>query len=134
MKLFRRLFYILFSFSFIIAGVQWQIDQSTIEKLVIHINFDVKTQGDLEPFTLLIGLPNNELPALNVRGLNKRKNPFIIENDNGGVRWINQQKVRMLETATLEVNPSIGDNYYYENFIIEISLTPSSKTLVSANK
>ncbi len=124
----------MFSFSFIIAGVQWQIDQSTIEKLVIHINFDVKTQGDLEPFTLLIGLPNNELPALNVRGLNKRKNPFIIENDNGGVRWINQQKVRMLETATLEVNPSIGDNYYYENFIIEISLTPSSKTLVSANK
>lgn len=134
MKLFRRLFYILFSFSFIIAGVQWQIDHSTVEKLVIHLNFDVKTQGDLEPFTLLIGLPNKELPTLNVRGLDKQKSPVITENDDVGVRWINQQKVRRLETATLEINPSIDNEYYYQNYIIEISLSPSSKMLVSANK
>ncbi len=134
MKFFRRLFSILFSISFISAGVQWQVEQSTVEKLVIHINFDVKTQGDLEPFTLLIGLPNDELPILNVRGLNKRKNPFVIENDNVGVRWINQQKVRMLETATLEVNPSIEENYYYQTYYIEISFPQSSKTHISANK
>ncbi|MFQ6677253.1 MAG: type IX secretion system sortase PorU [Fidelibacterota bacterium] len=134
MKIFWKHFHFLFLITFIFAGRQWEVNESTDEKLVISIHFDVKTESDLEPLTFLIGLPDKELPTLSIRELNKQKNPFFIEGKHPAVRWINQQKVRSLETATLEINPANSDNYYYENYWIEISFFPSHNRLVTANK
>ena len=134
MKIFWKLLHVVSLTSVIHAGVQWKVDESTNEKLVISIHFDVETESDLEPLTLLIGLPSEELPTLNIEELNKQKNPIPTENKRQGVRWINRQKVRSLETATLEISPTRSGDYYYQNNIIEISFFPSGKKLITANK
>jgi len=76
MKIFWKLLHVVSLTSVIHAGVQWKVDESTNEKLVISIHFDVETESDLEPLTLLIGLPSEELPTLNIEELNKQKNPI----------------------------------------------------------
>jgi len=96
-------------------------------------NLTTKTPGDLEPMTLLIGLPDDQYPTLISRGINKRKNPFINQDTiSGGVKWINRQRVRGLETATLEINPLLDGGYYNRTMNIEIHFPAITNSHISA--
>ena len=119
MKSGRQFIIYILCLSFLAAGTDWRTLNSTTDQLSIEVIFDLKPGEKPEPLTLLIGLPSEELPSLNIRSYNKRKVGFNIDSDDAGVKWINRQKVRQLETATLEINPLTTNNYYYRNFIIE---------------
>ena len=99
----RYLLYLLL-ISFLTAGTDLQTLYSSKDRLTIEVIFDINPDDKLEPLTLLIGLPANKLPSINVRSFNKQKMGIVDISDNGGVKWINQQKVRQLETATLEIS------------------------------
>lgn len=130
---FRTILYVL-CLSSLSAGTDWRTLNSTKDRLTIEVIFDVNTGDKLEPLTLLIGLPSNELPRLNVRSFNKQKMDFINHHDTGGVKWINQQKVRQLETATLEIHPQAGKDNYYQNFVIDIYFNAQQPRIIKANK
>lgn len=134
MKTGRRFILYFLCTSFLSAGINWRTLHSSKNKLSIAVIFDIPEGEKPEPFTLLFGIPTNELPKLNVRSFNKRKFGFIDDSDSGGVKWINQQKVRQLETATLEIHPRAEDNYYYRNFIIDITFTTKTSKTINANK
>jgi hypothetical protein len=120
--------------SFLSAGINWRTLHSSNDKLSIAVNFDIPEGIKPEPLTLLIGLPASELPELSVRSFNKRKMGFTDDSEPGGVKWINQQKVRQLETATLEIHPRAEDNYYYRNFIIDITFGTKPAKIIKPNK
>nr|AIF20818.1 hypothetical protein [uncultured marine group II/III euryarchaeote KM3_94_C01] len=130
MKTGRRFILYFLCTSFLSAGINWRTLHSSKDKLSIEVNFEFAKGEKLEPLTLLFGIPTHELPKLNVRSFNKRKIGFIDDSDNGGVKWINQQKVRQLETASLEIHPQADVNYYYQNFVIDVTFrTEPSKTI-----
>ena len=129
----RYLLYLLL-ISFLTAGTDWQTLHSSKDRLTIEVIFDINPDDKLEPLTLLIGLPANELPSINVRSFNKRKMGIVDISDNGGVKWINQQKVRQLETATLEIHPRADGNYYYQNFIIDVYFKSNKSKTIRTNK
>ena len=120
--------------SFLTAGTDWRTLHSSKDRLTIEVIFDINPDDKLEPLTLLIGLPANELPSINVRSFNKRKMGIVDISDNGGVKWINQQKVRQLETATLEIHPQANGNYYFQNFIIDVYFQSNKSKTIRANK
>ena len=68
----RYLLYLLL-ISFLTASTDWQTLHSSKDRLTIEVIFDINPDDKLEPLTLLIGLPANELPSINVRSFNKRK-------------------------------------------------------------
>ncbi|HJL63247.1 MAG TPA: hypothetical protein QGH36_03500, partial [Candidatus Marinimicrobia bacterium] len=103
MKSGRQFIIYILCLSFLAAGTDWRTLNSTTDQLSIEVIFDLKPGEKPEPLTLLIGLPSEELPSLNIRSYNKRKVGFNIDSDDAGVKWINRQKVRQLETATLEI-------------------------------
>ncbi len=134
MKMTRIPILYLLAISFLYAGTDWRTLFSSKDKLTIEVIFDINVDEQPEPLTLLIGLPSNELPSIHARSFNKRKLNFDFPFENSGVKWINQQKVRQLETATLEIHPQDDDNYYYQNFIIDITFNSNSSKIIRADK
>ncbi len=129
----RQLLLFLLMWTSISAGPTWQTLLDTEKSLIFNIQFDVQHEGDLAPITFLIGLPDKNLPELYVRALNKKALPFEIHGDINGIRWINQQKLRSLETATLEVNPVNSDGHYFESITIELTFPSASGSKVTAD-
>jgi len=134
MKSGRQFIIYILCLSFLAAGTDWRTLNSTTDQLSIEVIFDLKPGEKPEPLTLLIGLPSEELPSLNIRSYNKREVGFNVDSDDAGVKWINRQKVRQLETATLEINPLTTNNYYYQNFIIDISFNKYQTKTIRASK
>jgi len=134
MKSGRRFILSILYLSLLSAGTNWRTLTSTTDQLSIEVTFELNTGEKPEPLTLLIGLPSDELPNLNIRSYNKRKLGFNVESDDAGVKWINRQKVRQLETATLEINPLTTNNFYYQNFIIDISFKKNRSKTIRASK
>ncbi len=58
------------------ASVSKKIIKSNDHYLEIELNLNVKTEADLFPISLLIGLPNSKIPKTTVEFNNEIKAPF----------------------------------------------------------
>jgi len=115
------------------AKTYWNVLRSTEKDLSIEVTIDLEDNDLIEPITLLIGIPTKELPSVSVRSFNPRKTMIKNENPKGGVTWINQQIVRKLKTATLEIDPTADDEHYYGSMIIDVSFGKSNEQMVRSN-
>ena len=126
--------YALILFNFIIGNVKKTIIESNEQKLVLRIDILAKTESDLYSTKLLIGLPSSNIPKVNVQYSQKDIIPF--ETDQFEIKefdWINQQKVKKLETATLMIYPFATKNEYYRSILVEI-IFDKSKTKTHQSK
>ena len=99
------------------------IINSTQEQLQLHIFIDPLSIDDLKPIHVLIGLPNDKYPELQVQMLNKQNLSGLADNiELASVEWMQKQKLRGLNVATLKITPGndgINSNsYYYQEMII----------------
>ena len=90
------------------------------QELTIHIEIDPSTDSDLFPSFFLVGLPNNELPITDVLFEKPKKIPFFskIKKKIDPYVWINKQKIKNLETASLRICPLETDKTYFKSIII----------------
>ena len=71
----RQSILILFLFSVTFSAPKVTVINSTLKQLKLHISINSLTIDDLKPIHVLVGLPNDKFPELQVQMLNK--NPII---------------------------------------------------------
>ena len=107
-------------FSFLFSQSNLKILNSTESELILEIYTNLQSHEDLKPFELLIGLPNSILPKIEIIRSNKKIHSYNIPKDPHQIKWINNQKVNGLNTATLRISP-LGKSYnYFEKLMIKI--------------
>ena len=114
---------LLFSVAF--SAPKVTVINSNHAQLKLHIYINPLSIDDLKPIHVLIGLPNNKYPELQVQMLNKQSlNGFVYKNNVASVEWIQQQKLRGLNVATLKITPGsegFSDNQYFSEMSIIIN-------------
>ena len=61
-------------------------------------------------------MPTEKLPNIKIDYNNESPIPFnSMQHAEKGFKWINQQKFKNLETATLMISPISSSNNYYKN-------------------
>ncbi len=96
--------------------------QSDQEQLKINIILQPNSINDLKPIHLLVGLPSEKLPNLNLQMSRLTKAEFeIIDEVENSIEWLQVQKLRGIWVGTLKISPGIIDNQYYQS--ITISMT-----------
>ena len=65
--MFRQFIYIIILHSIILSDVTKQVLKSDSKELIIELNVNAVTESDLYPVSLLLGLPNQDLPQLSIR-------------------------------------------------------------------
>ena len=117
--MFRKFTYIIFLQSIILSDVDRQVLKDSTDELIVEINLNAKTESDLFPISLLVGLPTKDLPQVKIRFEDDSDIPFTtFQKAGSGYEWINRQELQGLETATLKINPIISSSVYYKKIII----------------
>ncbi|MEE8341548.1 MAG: type IX secretion system sortase PorU [Candidatus Neomarinimicrobiota bacterium] len=121
---FKLIILIALTFSTVFSAARISVVKSTQEQLQLHVFVKPTTIDDLKPIHVLIGLPDNKYPELQIQMLNKQNINDVIDNiEAASVKWVQKQKLRGLNVATLEITPgSEGNNadQYYSEMIISI--------------
>ncbi len=117
---------ILLFYSVAFPGTKVTIVNSTQEQLRLHVFVNPISTDDLKPIHVLIGLPNDNYPELQLQMLNKQNLNGITDNiEVASVKWIQKQKLRGLNVATLKITPGsdgLDNNQYFQEIIITINL------------
>ena len=117
----KRLILIFFYLSQLSAGVSKKILQNNEQILKVKVDITATTESDLYPLRFLIGLPSEKLPKVSIKTLEKTLLPFKSEQIMiGGYEWINQQKLKGLQTATLKISSLASAKEYFKTILIEI--------------
>lgn len=96
---------------------------STKEHLQLYVLISPFTIDDLKPIHVLIGLPNDKYPDLQVQMLNKQNLNGLTDNiDIASVEWVQKQELRGLYVATLKITPG-SDSINNDQYFSEISIT-----------
>lgn len=104
------------------ASVNKKVIESSEHQLIIKIQTNVQTHADLIPTSLLIGLPDEKLPTVQIQYLEKLPLPFALKKiTSSGFEWINQQKIRGLETGILSISPLANQSEYYSSILLTLS-------------
>ena len=105
----------------IFSSITKKVTHSSKQLLEIEIKIDAKTEADLFPISLLIGLPSKEIPKTVINYGNESSLHFkTIQEKTNGYNWINNQKLRNLNVATLHISPLTNTNSYYRNIHVQI--------------
>ena len=133
LPLFKRILPILFIAS-AQAGIDYTITESTAQRLILRIDIVPGSEDDLKPIHLLIGTPTADYPDLDIRSENKRNLPRNWTVPGGdGIRWIQSQRLQNLHVATLEIDPTADENYFFEQILIICQFTNAPAQQVVPN-
>ena len=125
--MFRQFIYIIILHSIILSDVTKQVLKSDSKELIIELNVNAVTESDLYPISLLLGLPNQDLPQLSIIFEDASDTPFKTQQEvKSGHEWINKQRLQGLETATLKINSVASKSSYYKKIIIKIKFEGDS--------
>ena len=105
MKLIKRILPVIILAN-ICAEIDYTIIQSNENKLIFEVNLNLKSEDDLKPIYLLIGLPNQEYPEMLVEYgdvYDISENWNVLKSN--GIRWINLQSLQNLNVGTLQIDP-----------------------------
>ena len=106
--MFKLFTYIIILHSIILSDVNKKVLKSDSEELIIEYNINAKTESDLYPISLLVGLPTQDLPEVSISFQDDSIIPFDSRHEiKSGYEWTNKQILQGLETATLKVNSLI---------------------------
>ena len=104
---------------------------STKEQLQLHVSINPLSIDDLKPIHVLIGIPNDKYPELQIQMLNKQNLTGFNDNiDAASVKWVQKQKLRSLNVATLKITPGtdgINNDKYYKEISISIRFDSQSQ-------
>ena len=121
--------------SILYSSVLKSVIKNERKTFVIELSIDVFTESDLFPTSLLLGLPTEKLPQIKIDYKNETPIPFkSLQRADKGYKWINQQRLKNLETATLHVSPISGLNSYYKNINIQIDFDDQAPNYKTPNK
>ncbi len=112
-----------------------KVISSTKQNLLIELNISVKTTADLYPKTIHVGLPNELIPEAEIILIEESEIPFQSDNPISDViDWVNIQKLKNLNTATLNIFPKKSANSYINKIRINIIFKEIKYTHRIANK
>ncbi|MBK54070.1 MAG: hypothetical protein CMG58_05645 [Candidatus Marinimicrobia bacterium] len=98
--------------SFLFSQSSLKILSSNETELILEVNTNLQSDEDLKSFEILIGLPNSILPKIEIIRSNKKIHSYDISKGSHQIKWVNNQKVNGLNTATLQISP-LGKSYNY---------------------
>ena len=107
------------SSQFMMAQTQWKVISNRADELVIHLSSSPQSPHDLSPINLLIGLPDSNLPSIQIRESASQPHPFNDMSSNT-TKWIHQQIVNGLHTGTLQISPTTENGTYIQDQWITI--------------
>ena len=112
-KPYKLITFLFLSQCLIVAKTNLKVINSTNESLEIEITTDFKTKADLYPTSILIGLPNKNVPRLKLiskeeKSLSNKIKPIETEI----FKWSQIQLLRNLNTVVLKVNPHVENRSY----------------------
>ena len=127
---------ILLLYSATFSAPKVTVINSTPEHLKLHISINSLTIDELKPIHVLVGLPNNKYPELQIQMLNK-ESLINISGKIGAasIKWTQIQKLRGLWVGTLQINPGtdgITNNQYFSE--ISISVNFDNQPLINNSK
>ncbi|MFQ6613334.1 MAG: hypothetical protein ACE5D1_00685, partial [Fidelibacterota bacterium] len=101
--------------------------RSTPAEIVVHIENTLASPDDILPIPLLIGLPTNEFPPVELTGSDPQHIPFAMTDSlSVGVRWVQKQLYQGIRTATLLVGPGAGEGRAYGELTLRVSFPQSN--------
>ncbi len=110
------------------------INSSEVQ-LQLHVSINPLTIDDLKPIHVLIGLPNDKYPELQIQMLNKKSLIGISDKvSTAAVQWIQIQKLRGLWVGTAQITPGtdgINNNQYFSEMSISMNFASQTTTNVS---
>ena len=132
----KYLTYLTLLSSTLFSSVSKQIIKNDNKSFIIEIYIDALTESDLFPTSLLLGLPTEKLPKIKIDYRNESPIPFkSVQSNDEGFKWINQQRLKNLETATLLVSPiSSSSNKYYKTINIQSNFDDPGTNYRQPNK
>lgn len=103
------------------ARVEIRVKEQDSQHLVLSVRSNLRSEGDLVPKYINVGLPSPALPTVNVEYSNETPLPFKSpENQVPGVRWAGNQIHQGLYTGALAIVPWTGRNTYFADILITI--------------
>ena len=84
----------------------YQVSLSTTSELFINVNINPESHQDIKPFDILVGLPDNTLPKIEIKKYEEKGHNYKIVQSNHKTGWSYNQKINDLNTATLTINPA----------------------------
>ena len=119
--MFKKISLFIIISNIIFPSVSKKVIQSNKKLLEIEIKIDALTEADLYPISLIIGLPNQQLPKTVINYSNEASLNFqTMQEKTFEYNWINKQKLRNLNLSTLQISPLAKSNSYYKNIIVKI--------------
>ena len=131
----KNIIFLFFITSALFPSIKKRILLSNDDKLIINLNIDAKTEADLFPTSMLIGLPTSRLPQTKIIYNNEAPIPFLLKQKlKTGFDWINKQKIQNLHTGTINISPIKNKTTYYKTITIEIEFDEYRLDYRPANK
>ena len=117
------------------ASVSKKVIQNNANRLLIQIDINATSEADIQPITFIVGFPTDELPGTRIQFLNKSKLSFTpLQNSTSDFDWINQQKLKNLETGTIRISPRDDSNGYYQKIIITLDFSITDNPIRNPTK
>ena len=119
----RILFFVSICVNSIIAQTKYNIVSNHPNELVFHISSKPQSADDLSPIHFLIGLPSENLPNIQIQ-YGESRSHFYESVKPIETKWINNQMVNGLNTATLQISLTNQSGSYLKDQFITIRFTP----------
>ena len=117
------------------ASVSKKVIQNNTDELLIQVDINATSEADIQPITFIVGFPTDELPVTRIQFLNKSELSFTpSQNSTGDFDWINQQRLKNLETGTIRISPRDDSNGYYQKIIITLDFSITDNPIRNATK
>jgi len=132
----RAIFITLLFYNLIYGSVSKSILKDTPDELVIKLVINARTDADLFPTKITIGLPNSDTPQTDIQFEQKTKIPFKtkILTSNKSYSWSQQQRIQNLETAILTIHPLKNESEYFQQITIRIKFNNTRKLYRQSNR
>ena len=117
-----------------ISAPKITVINSTNKQLQLHVFIDPLSIDDIKPVHVLIGLPNDKYPELQVQMLNKQNLSGLANKiDIASIEWIQKQSLRRLNVATLKITPG-SDGFSSNQYFSEISIIINFNAIITKFK
>ena len=126
--MFRQVLYIAILHNIIFSDVTKRVIRNDSEFLIFELSIAAKTEADLYPISILVGLPYKMIPQTTISYENEAPTPFnTTKKIEPGFSWVNSQELQGLETATLRLSPLIDKKNYYQRIQVKIEYDTKSE-------
>lgn len=133
LKIFKLILFISVCF----AGFSKKVTYNSPNQVQVEFNVNVLTEADISAINVLVGLPSNERPIIDIIYKQKTSLPFyssILSPEQ--INEMPIQKLQGLYVLPLKIFPKINQTEYYQNIIIQITFesTPSINSEPTKNQ